>query len=227
MITLSIDTALDACTVGLVEIDAGEARTIAEAREIMTRGHADRIVPMIDDVLAEADLTPWQIDMFAATVGPGSFTGVRVGISAIRALALATGRPAIGVGTLAAIAWPAVIAHGGPVISAIEARRGDLYAQPFQQGGEPKAEAQVAPAQTLAAQWPEIDAVAGSGATALAAVAASTAGRLLGVIAVPSTPTVEAIAFLAAARPKDFEPIPLYLRPPDAKPQTGKSVARR
>lgn len=226
MITLSIDTALDACTVGLVDIRDGAARTLAKARETMKRGHADRIVPMIDEVLARADLVPRRIDVYAATVGPGSFTGVRVGVSAIRALALATNRPAIGVGTLAAIAWPAIMEHDGAVIGAIEARRGDLYAQPFRRGGEPIAPPQVAPVEILVGQWPEIDAVAGSGAGSLAATAAES-GRILRQVTVPSTPTVDAIAFLATMRPSDFEPKPLYLRPPDAKPQTGKSVPRR
>ena len=226
MITLAIDTALDACSVGIVDVQDGDARRLAAESETMARGHADHVMPMVDRVLTAAGMAVAGIDRFAATVGPGSFTGVRVGVSAIRALALATGKPAIGVGTLAAIAWPAVIAHCGPVISAIEARRGDLYAQPFRELGEAIAEPVVAPAEWLAAQWPQIGTVAGSGAERLIA-AASDVDRSLRHVSVPLTPTVDAIAAVAWARPTDFEPEPLYLRPPDAKPQTGKSVARR
>jgi tRNA threonylcarbamoyladenosine biosynthesis protein TsaB len=97
---LGIDTALDACSVALVR----ETETLAETSEPMTRGQAERLAPMVRDVMAQARIEYAGIDRIAVTTGPGSFTGVRVGLSFSRALALALGKPCIGVSTLEALA---------------------------------------------------------------------------------------------------------------------------
>jgi tRNA threonylcarbamoyladenosine biosynthesis protein TsaB len=100
MIVLGIDTTLDACSVAIV----CDGATVAHLREPMAGGQAERLAPMAREALSQAGVTPAQFDRIAATTGPGSFTGVRVGLSFARAFALSIGKPCIGVSTLEALA---------------------------------------------------------------------------------------------------------------------------
>lgn len=100
MIVLAIDTALDACSVAIVR---GE-ETLSVLSEQMSRGQAERLAPMVRDAATKAGISFADIDRIAVTTGPGSFTGVRVGVSFARALALALNTPCVGVSTLEALA---------------------------------------------------------------------------------------------------------------------------
>jgi tRNA threonylcarbamoyladenosine biosynthesis protein TsaB len=183
---------------------------LASAREVMARGHQERLAPMAQQVMAEAGLAFDRLDRIAVTVGPGSFTGLRVGIAFAKGLALALARPTVGIGTLEALAAEA----DGLVFPAIDARRGQLYLQAFEDGRALMAPDATA-AEVAAARIAELSqgrpfTLVGSGAVLLADFAPAAA-------VVPAEGAdARAVARLAAARePGPLKP--LYLRAPDAK----------
>jgi len=102
----------------------------------MMRGHAEALVPLIAAVMSEANVEFTELDRVAVTIGPGSFTGLRVGVAAARGIALATGKPAVGLTTLAALAAPFVETdERRAVLAAIDARHDRVYIQLFGPGG--------------------------------------------------------------------------------------------
>lgn len=100
MLVLAIDTSLDACSVAIVR----DGETLAYLHETMTRGQAERLAPMVREAAQQAAITFAEVDRVAVITGPGSFTGVRVGLSFARALALSLSKPCVGVSTLEALA---------------------------------------------------------------------------------------------------------------------------
>src|SRR5260370_4420910 len=119
MLILAIDTALDACAAGVLDTDAG--KLIAQESLPMKRGHAEALMPLIARVMEQSGLPFSALDRIAVTTGPGSFTGLRVGLSAARGIALAAGKPVVGVTTLTAYAAPVVSENSEhPVIAAID-----------------------------------------------------------------------------------------------------------
>src|SRR6202166_4227803 len=121
MLILAIDTALDDCAAAVLDIDAG--RLIARESQAMMRGHAEALMPLIARVIKEAAIAFTALDRIAVTTGPGSFTGLRVGLSAARGIALAPDKPVVGVTTLTAYAAPVVSTNSKPaVLAAIDAR---------------------------------------------------------------------------------------------------------
>ena len=110
MLSLAIDTALDACAAGVLDTEAG--RLLAQESQPMKRGHAEALMPLIARVMKESALPFAALDRIAVTTGPGSFTGLRVGLSAARGIALAAHKVAVGVTTLSAYAAP-VVSEGG------------------------------------------------------------------------------------------------------------------
>lgn len=212
---LAVDTALEACAAGVAR-PGGE--TVVRS-EIIGRGHAERIFGLIAEVLAEAGLSIAAIDRFAVTVGPGSFTGIRVGIAAVRGFALATGKPAIGFSTLAVHAASARLTNGDrPVMAALSAKGGEVFAQLFDGRGAPLTEPSVGePASFVAAALSAGATLAGSGADA---IAAAVAGTGLPIAHRASAPDMRALLLLAseAANVGMSPPRPLYIRPPDAVP---------
>lgn len=209
---LVFDTCLEACSAAVVEGDA----VLAARSEILPRGHAERLVPMLAEVLMEAGLTAAEIDAFAVTVGPGSFVGVRVGVAAARGLALAHGRPALGVSTLAALAQ---VPGGRPLLAAIDARRGEVYAQCFDALRRPLGEAAVLSAATAAEKVPDDCLLTGSAAGLIRSLLR---GRCAATASVAGAPhpeprNIAGLALAALAAGERGPPRPLYLRPPDAK----------
>src|SRR4029453_10280506 len=134
MRVLAIDTALEACSAAAFDTERGGI-TASETLP-MARGHAEAIMPLIARVMDLAGAEFTDLDRVAVTTGPGSFTGLRVGISAARGIALAAGKPAIGLSTLAAFAAPHFANDDSkPVVSVIDARHEHVYLQIFGAGG--------------------------------------------------------------------------------------------
>src|SRR6188768_3856468 len=134
MLILAIDTALDACAAAVLDTDA--SKVVAQESQPMKRGHAEALMPLIARVMKASGIAFAALDRIAVTVGPGSFTGLRVGISAARGIALAAARPAIGLSTLSALAAPHVAARtGDTIIAAIDARNEQVYFQVFAPNG--------------------------------------------------------------------------------------------
>lgn len=219
MKTLAFDTSLGACTV----VAAVGERVLAARGERRARGHAEALLPMIEEVRREAGLGYDAFDLVAATVGPGSFTGVRVGVAAARAIALAAGVRAVGIATTAALAERAAAEVPGlaPILAILDARRGEACAQLFDlENGRP------------IARWPlpirdsfanaaaildgEVGLLVGSGAGALnRLLPPSRAWRDAGL----REPDGRALVLAALARlrqdPDAPPPTPIYMRPPD------------
>jgi tRNA threonylcarbamoyl adenosine modification protein YeaZ len=227
MRVLAIDTALEACSAAVLDTEA--PAQAAQESVIMTRGHAEAIIPMIARVLDKAGIAVTNVDRIAVTVGPGSFTGLRVGIAAARGIALAAGKPAIGLTTLAAYAAPLVAADDSrSVVSAIDAHHDRVYIQIFGPGGR------VAMSPRLLSLH-EAARAAHSGAPRLI----GTGAELLAKAWLPGekppasidnarAPDIGWVARLgAAAAPSSKPPKPLYLRPPDAQPQAAARLPRR
>jgi tRNA threonylcarbamoyladenosine biosynthesis protein TsaB len=223
---LAIDTALETCA-ACVMAEGAETPLSAEALP-MARGHAESLLPLIERVIARVDGGFEAIDRIAVTVGPGSYTGLRVGLSAARAIGLATAKPVVGVGTLAALLAPLLAETvEGSIAAAIDARHGAIYVHALSPGGEGLTPAHVAveeAAERLAGAGPAL--LAGSGAPALAA-ALSERGVSARVVTVAG-PDIAAVASLGLlADPAQALPRPLYLRGPDARPQDHARIARR
>ncbi len=218
---LAIDTAMEACSVAVLT----ESGTPVVVSEILGRGHAERLVGMVESAMREVGLGFPDLDRIAVTVGPGSFTGLRVGIAAARGFALVTGRPVVGVGTLEAHARSVRDTAGAvPVMAVLDARRDEIYGQRFHADGTPATAAEVGPAGYFASLLELGDALAGSGADLVAAQAEQD----VTILHRRASPDILAVAALGrAAIPDGSPPRPLYLRPPDAKPQAAKAVARR
>jgi len=217
MLILAIDTALDACAAGILDTDAGQL--IAQESQAMKRGHAEALMPLIARVMRQSGLGFADLDRIAVTAGPGSFTGLRVGLSAARGLALAAGKPAVGLTTLTAYAAPVVAQNAEPpVISAIDARHGQVYFQVVRGDGSPLIRPRVAPIEeALAAARFGAPHLVGNAARILADRWPADAPPPFRIDAEPA-PDIAWVAWVGAAvNPETAPARPFYLRAPDAK----------
>jgi len=188
---------------------------MASSHEEMAKGQAERLMPLIAEVLEAGGATPRDLDAIGVGIGPGNFTGVRIAVSAARGLALALGIPAVGVSRLEALAF----GLPRPLAVIEDARRGEVYVQAFDAAGAD------APLLLARADLPQVlttPRVTGSGA----ALAADTVPGL--DILPAAMPLAEAIARIAAGRWQDANlprPAPLYLRAADAAPSRDRGPA--
>ena len=224
---LAIDTALEACSAAV--LDTESAATAVYESLPMVRGHAEALIPLIARVLDRAEFNFSDIDRIAVTTGPGSFTGLRVGISAARGIALATGKPAVGLSTLAAYAAP-LIAVKDPtaVVAVVDARHDHVYMQVFAPGGRTLVSARLVPMrEALRFAATGAPRLIGTGAKLLAA-AWPPAERPPSSVDPLGAPDINWVARLGlAADDTGDPPKPFYLRAPDAQPQNAAQPARR
>lgn len=210
-----IDTALGLCTAGVFEANDGVVRQLGLRSEPMVKGHSERIAGFARDAALEAGVAFADLDRIGVTIGPGSFTGLRVGLAFAQGLGAALGRPVVGISTLDALA--ASVGDAMAVAALIDARRGQVYARFWREGAAGTAAEALtldAAAARIAAMGPEAVLV-GSGAALFADAAAGPRLQALG------GPAPEALARLVAtADPAHAPARPLYLRAPDATPPT-------
>ncbi|HJN21213.1 MAG: tRNA (adenosine(37)-N6)-threonylcarbamoyltransferase complex dimerization subunit type 1 TsaB [Alphaproteobacteria bacterium] len=211
---LALDTATEACSVALW-VDGAVAMA---QRRLMVRGHAEALMPMVAAVMAESGLAYGDIDAFAVTRGPGTFTGLRIGLAAARGLALAATRPLIGLTTLEVLAASVPVARRGhSLMAAIDARRGEIYGQVFATDLTPLGEPAARSADALAAEpWVPPLQVVGTAAQRMADLLGD------GVTALPGDGCPDAAVAVALAATRSLPAVgvpvaPLYLRPPDAR----------
>lgn len=227
MRVLAIDTALEACSAAVLDTEA-PGKAVQESMA-MTRGHAEALMPMIFRVLENAGIAAEDLDRIAVTVGPGSFTGLRVGIAAARGIALAAGKPAIGLTTLAAYAAPLIAADDTrAVVSTIDAHHDSVYIQIFGPGGRVAMSPRVLGLrEAVRAAHSGAPRLVGTGADLLVKVWPS-GERPPASVDTSRAPDIRWVARLgAAAPPSSTPPKPLYLRPPDAQPQAAARLPRR
>ncbi len=227
MRVLAIDTALEACSAAIFDSERDEI--VARESIPMPRGHAEALMPLVARVIAASALDFDQIDRIAVTTGPGSFTGMRVGIAAARGLGLAAGKPVVGVTTFAAFAAPLIVADPtGPVVAAIDARHDHVYLEVFSIGGRVPVSARVVSiADALRLGTGGAPRLVGNAAGILAR-AWPADERAPSSVEQRAAPDIDWVAKLGAdAAENASPPKPLYLRAPDAKPQNGASMVRR
>ena len=205
VLVLAFDTSAAHCAAALLRGD----RIVALKHERMHRGQAERLMPMLEEMLAAKGVGWRDLTRIGVGIGPGNFTGVRISVAAARGLALSLGCPAIGISALEASAFGVA----RPVLAAMDARRGEVYLQRFdaEGAGEPV----LASPDALPVWAFGVARIVGDAAPRLAPLLPGAAALAA------AAPLAEAIARLASARPQappPQRPAPLYLRPADAAP---------
>ena len=224
MILLTLDTVASLCAAGVWDADAG--RELSRCVRDPGKGHAEILMSVIDAALAAAGRAYADLGGIAVAVGPGSFTGIRVGVSTARGLALALSVPSTGVSTLDALADEARAAFPGrPVLVALDARRDEIYVATYGPDDTQSAAPRIV-------RLPEAVELARQGAPVLAGNAATMIAKAAGggfdVATEAATADIATYARLAGRQGFSGEkPRPLYLRGADAKPQEGFALPRR
>ena len=226
MILLALDASANLCSAALY--DCGQRKILSSKSENIGRGHAERLMSLLAEVLENANLEYKDVGRIATTVGPGSFTGIRVGLATARGLALGLNIPVIGINALEAIAFQ----HNRdknhaktPIIVTLDAKRGEIFTQIFSSTSEPLTTPQAVALDQIRDFIPDQPIrIAGSGyQTIINAIGAQSYEFLSDQTAA----NINDIAKLANQMPvSSNKPSPLYLRSADAKPQNNFAVKR-
>ena len=226
---LTFDTCFAACSAAVgVGMSTAHEKIISRFEPMQT-GHAERLIAMVGEVMTEAGIVFADLNRIGVTIGPGSFVGTRVGVSAARAFSLASGAPVISVTSLAAMARKAalILRPATDICVVVDVRHNEVYAQVFDQTG---LIARTVP-QLLA-----LHAAAEVGLLQPLVYVGTAAERVVGLIPNQSV-TAELLTLLPDASDlivpvsqsgQSMSPAtPLYLRPPDAKPPMAAALQRR
>lgn len=211
MNVLAFDCSTSSCSAAVLADD----KVLAWRQVAMARGQAEVLLPMIVETLAEAGLTWAEINLIGVTVGPGTFTGLRIGLAAARGMALASGLPLAGVTTCEAVAHATSAAErqGRTLVVAVDGKRADLFIQPFNADLQPLAEADAVMPEAVGALVAGPFLLAGCGAARLAE--ALPEAVLSAACGAPDARVVARLAARRWAEGRALPPLPLYLRPPD------------
>ncbi|MDE2161605.1 MAG: tRNA (adenosine(37)-N6)-threonylcarbamoyltransferase complex dimerization subunit type 1 TsaB [Alphaproteobacteria bacterium] len=217
---LAVDTALGACSAALLE----DEHVLAHRYEVMERGHAEALAPMVQAVMGEAGETFPALDRLAVTVGPGTFTGQRVGLAFMRGLRLALGKPLTGVTSLAAMAEQARSETGISVAAAVhDARRDEVYLEILGEGMSSSARLETFEGARALLAAATADTVLAGTAAARMAEALRACGKAVRLSAVIAPNAIWVARLGARLEPTGLVPRPLYLRAPDAKLPAARS----
>jgi tRNA threonylcarbamoyladenosine biosynthesis protein TsaB len=229
MNVLAFDTCFPALSVAVGSNLASPRARVLSRTEPMATGHAERLLPLIDELLDAARLAVADLDRVVVTVGPGSFTGTRIGIAAARAFKLARNMALVPITSLEAIALSPLIAAapGEDVVVAVDAHRGEAYVQVFDEARQSAGPPRLLALSDLASLQRGRPLLAIGTAALAVAEAINASGGKARAHSDMIFPDMAAAAIWAATRAPATAPLePLYLRPPDAKPQEGKSLER-
>lgn len=229
MLLLAIESSGSGGSAALARLGTRSGDRFEISQRSCEKGPADHLIAIVDQLLEETGFRYPEIGLLAVGIGPGSFTGVRTAIAAVRGLALAMGRPVLPVTTFEALVLPSLAPLSAPIVAAIDARRNEVYLQPFPAGrvSPPEPARALAPA-VAAAELQSPVLLIGSGAPLLAAHL----DRALVFGIDPRLPDAAGVAiaaeagFAAGVEPvPGFEVQPVYLRSPDARPMRAPIAA--
>jgi tRNA threonylcarbamoyl adenosine modification protein YeaZ len=226
MRVLAIDTSCRAASVAVV--DSRQAEPLAAASRAMARGHAEALAPMVEQAMRCVEGGLASLDRIAVTTGPGSFTGIRVGLAMARAMGVALGVPVVGVSTLAAFAAPLLSEpKPGIIAAAIDARHGSVYFQLFEASGRPLGLPRCDSLRECVRGIGAGPALLAGDAAALIATEAHRSGLPYDLGGAAEAPDIVAVARMGLALDPSANPArPLYVKQPDARPNPARPIAR-
>jgi tRNA threonylcarbamoyl adenosine modification protein YeaZ len=223
---LAIDTSCVAASVAVAE--SGRTEPLAALSRAMARGHAEALPPMVEEAMRGVEGGFSSLDRIAVTTGPGSFTGIRVGLAMARAMGIALAVPVVGVSTLAAFAAPLLSEpRPGVIAAAIDARHGSAYFQLFESSGRPLGPPRCEALRECVRGIGAGPALLTGNAAAMLANEAHRAGLPYDLGAATDAPDIVAVARMGLALDPAANPArPLYVKPPDARPNSAEPIAR-
>lgn len=218
---LALDTTLGACSVALMK----ENIVVSKKKEVRARGHVERLLPMIDEIMQEAEFDISELSCIAVSIGPGTFAGVRIGLAAAKGMALALDLPLLPITSLEALAYEFMIENenfSGQIAVAIDARRGEVYLQTFDINKKiisSVTNAEAVPLNMIEQKMSnEVKMIIGSGAEMVAALLPDLHINFNGKYQNPTAEIIAQFALFLKDRIIESDDLkPLYLRAPDAK----------